>query len=391
MTESGEEHEYLTESGQLHQQPTEPRPRRPVAIVVLVATAFIVAVAIGVGTRTLIPSTSDRVTPSLGDPLSSGRTTASNSTSSDINVSRIADTVNPAVVNIDTTLSGGGRAAGTGMVITSSGEILTNNHVIVGATDITVDFGGTGRTRSARVVGYDVTHDIALLRIGNVSGLDTVTPGEQSNVSIDDPIVAIGNARGQGGTPAARAGSVTGLDQTITAGSDTSGSFETLHGLIQIDAAIEPGDSGGPLVDADGKVIGMNTAAAVNRNFQVGPSSVGFAIPIDDALAIAHDIAAGHSSDEVHIGPRAILGVQVRDTRSGVTVYRVEPRSPAGDARITEGDVIVSVGGRSVNTVDQLTTAMGAFRPAQQIRVTWVDDSGRHHRSQLALVEGPPA
>src|SRR5438105_3484107 len=164
VTESGQEHEYLTESGQLHQQPTEPRPRRPVAVVVLVATAFIVAVAIGVGTRTLIPSTSDRVTPNVGNPLSSGRTTASNSTSSDINVSRIADTVNPAVVNIDTMLSGGGRAAGTGMVITSSGEILTNNHVIAGATDIMVDFGGTGRTRSARVVGYDVTQDIPLLR-----------------------------------------------------------------------------------------------------------------------------------------------------------------------------------------------------------------------------------
>ena len=200
---------------------------------------------------------------------------------------KIVSKVNPSVVNIYTTISSGnsqGEAAGTGMIITSSGEVLTNNHVIDGARTVRVQIVATGETHTAHVVGYDVVDDVALVKIDNVSNLKTVTFADASKVAVGDSVVAIGNAGGRGGTPAATAGSVTALDQKVTAGDVGSSKSETLHGMIQISAPIEPGDSGGPLVDSDGNVIGMNTAAAQSDDFfGQSTNSVAFAIPIDKA------------------------------------------------------------------------------------------------------------
>ncbi len=225
----------------------------------------------------------------------------------------IAAKVTPALVDINTTLAQG-RAAGTGMLISSTGEILTNNHVIADATSIKVTIAGTGPTYNAKVVGYDVTEDVALVQITDkVSGLPTVTFGDPSKVQVGDPVVAIGNALGKGGTPSVSQGQVTRLDQQVTAG-DGNGNQETLEGMIQINAPIQPGDSGGALVDSSGSIIGMNTAAAGGGQFnsQSG-SNVGFAIPIDHAVSIVSQIRTGVETDKVHIGDRALLGVQVQD------------------------------------------------------------------------------
>ena len=175
----------------------------------------------------------------------------------------IAAKVDPAVVDVNTILGlENGAAAGTGMVITSSGEVLTNNHVVDGATKITVEINGSGPALTAKVLGTDATDDVALLQIQGVSGLKTVKLGDSTKVSVGDRVVAIGNALGLQGPPSVSGGTVTALNQSITASDVGGGNAERLTGLIEIDAPLRPGDSGGPLVNTDAEVIGMDTAAA---------------------------------------------------------------------------------------------------------------------------------
>ncbi|HEV7523483.1 MAG TPA: trypsin-like peptidase domain-containing protein [Acidimicrobiia bacterium] len=320
--------------------------------------------------------------------------------SGSLDLNAIASKVNPTLVNINTTLAQG-RAAGTGMLISSTGEILTNNHVIADAKTIQVVIGGTGPSHAAKVVGYDVTEDVALLQITDkVSNLSTVVFGEPSKVRIGDPVVAIGNALGQGGTPKASQGQVTALDQQVTAG-DNGGNQETLQGMIQINAPIQPGDSGGALVDASGKIIGMNTAAAgVGGRFnnQAG-SDIGFAIPIDNAVAIVSQIRTGHDTDKVHIGDRALLGVQVRDLTgqngnlnlsSGALVVGVQAGTGAADAGIKDNDVLVSLDGKPVADSAGLRSLLVHHHPGDTVSVGWVDAAGTRHNGTIKLIVGPP-
>jgi S1-C subfamily serine protease len=314
-----------------------------------------------------------------------------------LDTSAIAAKIDPALVNINTTLAQG-RAAGTGMLISSNGEILTNNHVIADATSIKVVIGGTGPSHTAKVVGYDVTEDVAVLQISDqVSNLPTVTFGDPSKVSVGDPVVAIGNALGQGGTPKASQGQVTALDQQVTAG-DSAGTQETLQGLIQINAPIQPGDSGGALVDRNAKIIGMNTAAAGGGRFnsQVG-SNIGFAIPIDNAVNIVSQIRTGKNTDKVYIGDRALLGVQVAalngqvaPVTTGALVEGVQQNTGASDAGIVAGDVVVSLNGTPVTDPASLRLALVKFHPGDSVSVGWVDSTGNRHNQDVKLIVGPP-
>ncbi len=339
---------------------------------------------------------------SSGNGLGNGTGNSSGNGTSTQVPARIVSKVNPAVVNIYTTISNGssqGEAAGTGMVITSSGEVLTNNHVIDGARTIRVQIVDTGQTKTAKVLGYDVVDDVALLKIDDVSNLKTVSFADASKVAVGDAVVAIGNAGGRGGTPTATSGSVTALDQKVTAGDVGSAKSETLHGMIQISAPIEPGDSGGPLVDTDGNVIGMNTAAAQNDDFfgQSG-STVAFAIPIDKARQVVSQIENGTDSDTVHVGDRGILGVQVQNigdaasapVSSGALVAGVENGSPADAAGLAQGDVITSIDGKSVSSASDLTAVMFPYHPDDKVQVGWVDGSGQQHHASVGLVAGPP-
>jgi S1-C subfamily serine protease len=248
------------------------------------------------------------------------------------------------------------------------------------------------------VLGYNVVDDVALVKIEDVSNLATIET--ESDVQIGDTVVAIGNAGGRGGEPVATTGSITALDQKVTAGDSGSGDSETLHGMIQISAPIEPGDSGGPLVDSDGKVIGMNTAAAQNDSFfGGGGSTTAFAIPIDKAIQIVDQIRDGHDSDTVHVGERGILGVQVRNpgslgntapTTSGAAVVGVQDGGPADDAGIAAGDVITAVDGKAVRSASDLTAAMFKYHPDDQVKITWVGPQGSSHTDTVSLVAGPP-
>ena len=327
----------------------------------------------------------------------------------------IADRVDPALVDINTQLAGGGAAAGTGMILTSTGVVLTNNHVIADATSITAQVGGTGRTYRASVVGYDVSDDVAVLQLQGASGLKTVSVGNSGSVSVGDPVVAIGNARGQGGVPTATEGAVTALNRTITV--DDSGTAQTLSGLIEVDASIQPGDSGGPLLDAGGRVIGMNTAAAYGgRFFRSQTSSAGYAIPVDNAVSVAQQIRSGRSGGKIHTGPRAVLGVEVTDVGAGLggrfggfggfgggdgggavpatngaLVAGVDQGTPAASTDLTAGDVIVAVDGTAVDSAGALSTALAPHRVGDSVTVTWVDRSGAQHSASVRLAAGPPA
>ena len=211
--------------------------------------------------------------------------------------------VGPGVVLINSTLQYSSEAAaGTGMVINADGLVLTNNHVIAGATKITAKVSATGRTYPATVVGYDRTGDIALIRLNGASGLKTVPLGNSTAVRIGSAVVALGNAEGQG-TVVTAAGQVTALNQTITAADQGStADTETLHGMIETNADIVPGDSGGPLASSASQVIGMDTAANSVSAGQQQQSAAGYAIPINTALSVARQIAAGQASPTISIG-----------------------------------------------------------------------------------------
>jgi S1-C subfamily serine protease len=306
----------------------------------------------------------------------------------------IANDIDPALVDIDTTLSYESlQGAGTGMVLTSNGLILTNNHVVEGATSISVIDIGNGKTYSASVVGYDRSDDVALIQLANASGLTTVTLG--SNVTNNEKVIAIGNAGGKGGTPSYVSGTVTGLDQSITASDEATGASEQLTGLIETDADIVPGDSGGPLVNSSGQVVGMDTAASQGYQFQ-NTGSQGYAIPITKAQTVASEIQAGPSSSSIHVGPTAFLGVDVSENEasgygtSGAVIAEVLPNTPAASAGLEEGDTITSLGGTSVTSPQGLTNVMLAQKPGVTVQVQYTDPEGNQQSVSIELQSGPP-
>jgi S1-C subfamily serine protease len=367
---------------------------------------------------------------------------ATTSATTTLTKAQIAAKVSPGLVDINTTLGySNEKAAGTGMVLTSTGEVLTNNHVIDGATSISVTDIGNGKTYKATVVGYDATKDIAVLQLQDASNLPTVTLGSSSSVRVGQTVVAIGNAEGKGGTPSVVSGTVTALGQSITASDEGSGNSEQLSGLIQSNAPIQPGDSGGSLVNSSGQVIGMDTAASSSsasptsqgftpgqsgQSGENGQSSSGssttatqaFSIPISEAETVAAQIVAGTASSTVHIGSTGFLGVEVSaassssgtggtggygyggygsgygsgtTTTSGATVVGTVSGSPAATSGLAAGDVITSVAGQTVTTSSQISSILATDHPGDKVSVSWTDTAGQSHTASITLATGPAA
>jgi S1-C subfamily serine protease len=316
----------------------------------------------------------------------------------DIDVNAVAAKVQPGLVDIYTQLSSGISGAGTGVILTPDGTVLTNNHVIDGSTSIAVELVATGQRYVAVVVGTVPTEDLAVLHIQGATNLPTVPLGKSSSVKVGDPIVALGNAGGVGGAPHTVSGTVQGLNQTITA-TDLDGSHpETLSGLIQIDAPLEPGDSGGPLVNRSGQVVGIDTAASATRRFSSVGDSVGFAIPIDRAMALVAQIQAGQASATVHLGVPGLLGVVMSDptpsvvpggAATGVTVAEVMPGSPAASAGVTAGDTLTEVDGQPATAPDGVSALIRKHRAGDKINFSWTDGSNRRRTSTVVLAPGP--
>ncbi len=296
--------------------------------------------------------------------------------------------VGPQVVNINTKFGyNNAVGAGTGIVIDPGGVVLTNNHVISGATDISAFSVGTGQTYAVDVVGYDRAADIAVLQLRGAGGLPSAAIG--GGVAIGEPVVAMGNAGGQGGAPSAAPGKVIGVNQTVQAADSLTGSSETLGGLIQADTAIKPGDSGGPMVNYAGQVVGVNVAATENYRLSGGQ---GFAIPIGNAMGVAGQIRSGGGSPTVHIGPTAFLGLGVADNGgNGARVERVVGGGPAGAAGLEPGDVIFAVNGGPVNGATSMTQALVPHHPGDNIAVAYRAAAGGDRTVNVTLADGPPA
>jgi S1-C subfamily serine protease len=312
--------------------------------------------------------------------------------------SKVARAIDPRLVDVVSTLRyQDARAAGTGIVLTPRGEVLTNNHVIKGATSVRVIDVGSGRTYRATVVGYDEKDDVAVLRMHDASGLRAIRFRRAPRPRLGEKVIALGNAGGAGGIPAVAAGRITGLNESIIATDQAAGTSEHLSGLIRTNAGIRAGDSGGPLVSAAGQVVGVDTAASSQFVFHQG-STQGFAIPIGRALAIARMIEAGRSSATIHVGPTGFLGVHLTrgsvpgiPGQTGARIFGVIAGFPAARAGLAAGDVIVSVGGRPITSPSGIAAVLVLYHPGDLIGLRWVDRAGHGHAATLVLSPGPAA
>jgi S1-C subfamily serine protease len=298
------------------------------------------------------------------------------------------------VVDIETNLGlEGGAAAGTGMVLTPSGIVLTNNHVIRGATTVRVVLPSSGRTYNARVLGYSVAADVAVLSLQGASHLQTVTTSS-ARLRVRQPVTAVGNAGGTRRLVVAP-GRITGLGKTITAGDGQNGS-EQLTGLIETNAGLQPGDSGGPLFDAAHRVVGMNTAASAGF-FLSSTASDSYAIPVTRALAIARQIQSGRASATVHVGATPFVGVQLQSTdgffgggRAGVVIAGVVPGSPADRAGLVPGNLVTALDGKAVGSLKAVSALLLRKSPGDTVRVSYADQAGNEQTATVTLASGPP-
>jgi S1-C subfamily serine protease len=282
-----------------------------------------------------------------------------------VDVARVIDYIAPSVVTISADV-GGGQSLGTGVIISSDGEILTNAHVVDGATEIRVRLAGETEPREVNLLAADKGNDLALLRMSG-SGFAAATFADPDSIRIGDEVVAIGFALGLDGDPSVTLGIVSALDRTI----GTEGTF--LNGLIQTDAAISSGNSGGPLVNAAGEVVGINTAVARDTAVSAA-TNVSFAISAAEALPVIESLraqAAGTPRGE------AYLGVELEDRRDGgqgAVVVKVQEGTPAAAIGMAAGDLVVAVDGRSTDGSTGLIAAIRDLQPGDIATLTVIRD-----------------
>lgn len=275
---------------------------------------------------------------------------------------------------------GEAEAAGTGMIVSSDGIVVTNHHVIAGATSIKVTDPATGKTYDANVLGYDTKHDVAVLELADASGLSTVTTDAAARVG--EAVAAVGNAEG-GNQLTSASGAILKRSTAITV-TDDDGSTAHLTGLIEDSSDVVPGDSGGALLDGSDQVVGMTVAASS------GTANVtGYAIPITRVLRIERDIVAGDASKTITIGTKAALGVELDARSTTPYVAAVMPGSGAEHAGLTAGDTITSLDGTGVSTYQQLRRVLAPLTPGQRVAITWTDGSGAAHRATITLGTAP--
>ncbi len=306
------------------------------------------------------------------------------------NVQAVLAKVEPAVVAIDSQSGGSAgsgdfvEAAGTGMILTPDGEVLTNNHVVAGATSVTVTLFGQTKALPAHVLGTDPSVDVALVQIDHASGLPTVTLGDSSQTRVGDSVLAIGNALALAGGPSVTEGIVSAENRTLSAEND-AGQTENLTGLLQTDAAINPGNSGGPLVDSDAKVVGMNTAVASSSSGNAPTQNIGFAITVDSVKPLLAQLRQGGTGGA---GPATAPAVTVNTAYIGVTVgpitpaiqqqdhltpstgaliLSIQPGSPAETSALQVHDVIVSLNGTAVTSPTDLHNAIHPLKPGDRV------------------------
>lgn len=365
-------------------QPTQATTRRswPLALVAMVAALALAFGGFSWAARTLqgaLPSsttTQPETQPSVPTERQgqSGGSTTGNSVAA-------AQSVGVVLIEADT---GAGTAAGTGMILTADGKVLTNYHVVAGTERIAVTVADTGNTYTAEVVGFDQSRDVALLQLKDASGLATVVI-DSDPVEVADQVAAVGNASG-GGELVKAAGSVTATDQSLTVSSDSPwGSSEDLSGLIETNAPAVPGDSGGPMFDAENEVLGMTTAGSTRER-------TSYAVPIATALDVVEQIETGQDAGTVRVGPAGYLGIRVADSEqgsTGKTITEVVDGSPADQAGVTAGSRLTMVGDTTIRRSTNLATVIRALEPGQQVTIEWTAPNGSQKQATVTLGSSP--
>jgi len=304
--------------------------------------------------------------------------------------SPLADTIErvvPSVVYVRTTTVGGGNGEGSGVVVDRGGIIVTNNHVVEGATTISVSFndGRHSEALSATVVGTAPERDLAVLRV-EATDLVPIRIARSAALRLGDDVIALGFPLGLGG-PTVTRGIVSGLDRTIEPENGTR-----LEGLLQTDAAINPGNSGGALVDRAGRLVGINTAAAIGGSAE----NIGFAIAIDGALPVLDEIRSEPQATRAWLGAAyasvesdaAAIALGLDPSTRGVRITQVFPGGPAAVAGIEPGDVVVALEDAPIRSTEELTRAMSKLDPGDTIELELIDTVGPR-RTQVTLERRP--
>jgi S1-C subfamily serine protease len=429
--------------------PPTPRPSRgPLGYALIYVLVAVLAAAIGAGAVLALRGSAGQAPASTADHGVIPRpkqAPGSGSSASGINVNWVASKVEPGLVDITSYVHYQREVfEGTGMVLSPDGLVLTNNHVIKGSTRVVVQLVSTGRKYNAQVVGTDNSQDVALLRLTGASGLKTIQTADSDKVKLGDPVVALGNAGGNGGPPTVTNGTITALKRSITASDSGSNTSERLTGMFQTNAPIAEGDSGGALANAAGQVIAMNTAAN-SQSIGANGTSQGFSIPINRAKSIAYLIAQGKGSSTIQIGQPAFLGIAIASdpnsngpssagspsqqlhqlqaiaqagfgggginssghclanesanpvphsiapAKSGTLIAGVFCNAPAASAGAEAGDVITAVNGHAVSSPASLRTVMHQYHPGTTVSLTWVGLDGQQKTGSLKLAAGPAA
>jgi S1-C subfamily serine protease len=377
----GDEVDYQTDSlytpgppNLLYQPISHLAPRKLLAVAI-VATLLISSIVGAVGGLLITHSTA-KVLP----------TTELNAAPNTQRVDRIVHGATNDMVNINTGLGyQDAVAAGTGIVLSARGLVVTNNHVIAGATTISATDLGNGNTYSATVVGYDRSADLAVLRLSGANGLSYMHLPTSTTLRKGQSIISIGNAGGLG-SPAVSSGTVLALDQQITASLALTGSSEHLSGLVATTADIVPGDSGGALLTTSGRLAGINVAASEGLAAPI----TGFAIPVATVKSVVAQITNATANPNIHLGPTALLGVLTDSQPSvnGVLVYKTIPGSPAGSV-LAAGDTITGINNTPITTPTSLTEAILPDHPGDTVSISWTDSSGVVHSAKVTLSSGP--
>ena len=352
------------------------------------SASFAVVAAIGLISALIGGLVGGGMVATLGDRDSDSRSRAPAlaATADPLTIQQVLAKIEPAVVAIGIPGPNGEDAgAGTGFVVSPDGEVLTNAHVVAGIGTVDVTLPGETRARQADLVASDPRADLALIRIRDARGLATAELGRSSELRVGQQVIAIGNALALPGGPSVTTGIVSALERTV------EGDGQILENMIQTDAAINPGNSGGPLVDANGRVVGINTA--VIRGLAEG---IGFAIPADIVRPVLERLREGRGT----ITANGYLGVNVvtlteeirqrfeLTPRAGAVVSGIDPTAPAGQAGLEIGDVIVTIGEEEISSADDVVVAVRGIDPGTPVELHWF--RGNREMSATVTVASRP-
>jgi S1-C subfamily serine protease len=380
---------YYAPNQYYYQPPTRTKKRWPLALVailvalVLGGSGFVWAAnqlggATSSPTITTQPETGSGQGGQTNPWQQQGQQGSGTTTSNGVTAAQSAGIV---LIDAETT---SGLAAGTGMILSSDGKVLTNYHVVAGSEKLSVTVVDSGDTYSATVLGFDQTRDVALLQLKDASGLTTVKT-DTDTPSVGTQVAAVGNAEG-GGELVKASGKVTGTNQALTVSSDSPwGNTEDLSGLIETNARAVPGDSGGPMFDSDNEVVGMTTAGSTRDR-------TSYAVPIATALAVVQQVETGQDAGTVRVGPAGYLGIKVADadqSGTGKTITDVVAGSPAAKAGVVAGSRLTKVGDTTIKASTNLATVIRAMEPGQRVTIEWTAPNGTHKSATVTLGSSP--